>query len=104
TRQISSSSRALVHEVIPYIDLLTTHVDRFASDTSLEPCVRAAAQRGRIILDKYYGLTDETCIYRIAMILHPRYKVQYFRGQDWPEDWIQEALDTIRGEWTSCYK
>ncbi|RPD53479.1 hypothetical protein L226DRAFT_466841, partial [Lentinus tigrinus ALCF2SS1-7] len=67
TNQISSSSRALVHEVIPYMDLLTEHVDRFAADDSLAPSVRAAAKRGRVILDKYYQLTDETFIYRVAM-------------------------------------
>ena len=49
------------------MDVLTEHVDRFTQDEELAPCVRAAAKRGRVILNKYYGLTDETCIYRIAM-------------------------------------
>ena len=56
-----------MHEVIPFIDLLTAHVNKFASDDMLSPCVRAAAKRGRCILDKYYAATDETSIYRIAM-------------------------------------
>lgn len=67
TTQISTSSRALVHEIIPYIDVLTRHVDDFARDEELAPCVRAAAKRGRAILDKYYQLTDDSIIYRIAM-------------------------------------
>lgn len=29
--------------------------------------MRAASQRGRVILDKYYSLTDDSIIYRIAM-------------------------------------
>ena len=37
-------------------------------------------------------------------VLHPRYKTQYFRNQDWPEEWIEEALRLIRGEWFSRYK
>ncbi|PIL32862.1 hypothetical protein GSI_04980 [Ganoderma sinense ZZ0214-1] len=104
TRQISSSDRALVHEVIPYMDALTEHLDKFSDDESLTPAVRMAAKRGRVVLNKYYGLTDETIIYRIAMVLHPRYKTNYFRTQDWPEDWISEAVDLIRGEWTARYK
>lgn len=58
---------ALVHEIIPYLDVLTHHVDDFAWDEELAPCVRAAAKRGRAILDKYYQLTDDSIIYRIAM-------------------------------------
>ncbi len=67
TRQISSSSRALLHEVIPYFDLLTQHVDKFSQDASLLPSVRAAAKRGRAILDIYYQKTDENILNRGAM-------------------------------------
>ena len=112
--------------MIPYMDALTEHLDTFSQDELITPAVHMAAKRGRIILDKYYGLTDETIIYRIAMskysfvtiaalffmltlmhyleVLHPRYKINYFRTQEWPEDWITEAMDLIRGEWTSRYK
>ena len=38
------------------------------------------------------------------IVLHPRYKTQYFRMQEWPEDWIEEAVNLIRGEWRSRYK
>ena len=56
-----------MHEVIPYMDLLTEHVDKFTRDESLAPCVRAAAKRGHKIIDKYYEASDETMIYRVAM-------------------------------------
>ncbi|KAL1945891.1 hypothetical protein VTO73DRAFT_1893 [Trametes versicolor] len=104
TNEISHSSRGLVHEVIPFMDLLTEHVDEFIADETLHPAVRGAAKRGRAILDKYYTLTDTTIVYRIAMMLHPRYKTQYFKDQSWPEDWITEARAIIEKEWTSNYK
>ena len=53
------------------MDALTEHLDKFSEDESLTPAVRMAAKRGCIILDKYYGLTDETIIYRIAMSKSP---------------------------------
>lgn len=56
-----------MHEVIPYIDIFTTHLDDFADEPELTPSVRAAAQRGRHVLNKYYERTDESIIYRIAM-------------------------------------
>ena len=69
---MSSSTRPLIHEVIPYIDVLTQHVDDFQDDESLKPAVRAAAKRGRIMLNKYYQFTDETAIYRTAMSTYRR--------------------------------
>ena len=69
---ISSSTRALVHEVIPFIDVLTKHVDDFTDNPDLTPAVRAAAQRGRLLLDQYYSKTDETDIYRSAMCTSSR--------------------------------
>ena len=53
------------------MDALTEHLDKFSEDETLTPAVRMAAKRGRILLDKYYGLTDETIIYRIAMSALP---------------------------------
>ena len=53
--------------MIPFIDILTDHVEKFKADTSNSPVVRAAASRGRIILDRYYSRTDEVAIYRVAM-------------------------------------
>lgn len=70
TKEISMSSRALVHQVIPYIDVLTRHVDSFKANDTLHPAVRATAQRGRVILDKYYSLTDDSIVYRITMSKH----------------------------------
>ncbi len=116
------SDRALIQDVIPYMDILTNLVDKFRKDEKLAPSVRAAAQRGRVILDKYYTLTDETMIYRLAMstssifclvtseltlcrlVLHPGHKLQYFRDENWPEEWITEAVELLCAEWREYYK
>ncbi|KAI1787165.1 hypothetical protein LXA43DRAFT_896664, partial [Ganoderma leucocontextum] len=91
-------------EVIPYIDVLTAHLDDFQDNLTLTMGIRTAAKRGRLMLSKYYSLTDETAIFRIAMILHPAFKLSYFHKADWPEDWIKEARRLIVDEWTSRYK
>ena len=31
-------------------------------------------------------------------------KTRYFRDQDWPEEWINEALHLVRAEWAAHYK
>ena len=112
-----------MHEVIPYIDVLTAHLDDFQDDLSLTSAIRAAAKHGRIMLSKYYSLTDETPIFRIAMstvfmlsascrfltglyqlVMHPMYKLSYFHKAEWPEAWIQEARQLITHEWTMRYR
>ena len=52
------------------MDSLTDHLDKFRNDTELPPVVRAAAYRGRKILDRYYTFTDNSIIFRIAMSMY----------------------------------
>jgi hypothetical protein len=42
-------------------------LDEHAEDLTLPPAVRMAAVCGRVMLNKYYGLTDDSIIYRIGM-------------------------------------
>jgi len=64
---MSQSRTPLLHEVIPLFDIITGHLDKFADNTDNFPAVRAAARRGRAMMNKYYGLTDDSIMYRIAM-------------------------------------
>jgi hypothetical protein len=57
----------LLHLVIPIFDILTHVLDDFIDDQEKYPAVRAAARRGRAMLNKYYGLLDESIMYCIAM-------------------------------------
>lgn len=83
--------------------------------------VCAAAERGHVVLNKYYEKTDELIVYRIVMskhcpysiywyfanifaVLHPAYKTQYFRLHKWTEEWINKAKDIIKEEWETYYK
>src|SRR6266481_4545158 len=67
TKQMSQSKMPLLHQVIPYMDSLTMSLDEFHTNTDLNPAVRIAAQRGHVVVDKFYQQTDESHIFRIAM-------------------------------------
>jgi hypothetical protein len=67
TKKMSQSRTPLLHEVIPLFDIITIHLDRFVDNQDNFPIVRVAAQRGRAMMNKYYGLTDELVMYRVAM-------------------------------------
>src|SRR5882762_8849203 len=103
---MSQSKTPLVHEVIPIFDIIAQALDDYVDDATLPPAVRMAAVRGQAMLNKYYGLTDDSIVYWIAMrmlisaygiclllmlcvlVLHPRYKSSYFHKAGWPREWI----------------
>ena len=60
----------LLHHVIPYMDCLTASLDDFHANLNLNPVVRIAAGQGRVVVDKFYRLTDDSDIFRIAMRIH----------------------------------
>jgi hypothetical protein len=53
--------------VIPIIDVITRVLDDYINDVNKFPAVRAAARRGLATLNKYYSLTDDSVMFRIAM-------------------------------------
>jgi hypothetical protein len=64
---MSQSKTPLVHEVVPIFDIITRALDEHLDDTTLPAAVHMAATRGRTMLNIYYGLTDDSIVYRIAM-------------------------------------
>ena len=103
-------------------DIITWKLDAFVDDESLHPCVRVSAARGRVMMNKYYGLSDDSIMFRIAMrkplthsrslsttklilaVLHPKYKSAYFIKAGWPSAWIKTAEDLLRSQWRDHYK
>jgi hypothetical protein len=55
-------------------------------------------------MDHYYSLTDSSNVYRIAMVLHPGMKLEYFCNQQWEDEWIDEAESLVREEYTMKYE
>jgi hypothetical protein len=56
-----------IYQVIPFMDRLNDVLEDFAADSNLFPAVRMAAKQDGIILNKYYGMTDKSIFFRIAM-------------------------------------
>ena len=67
TKEVSNRESPRIHHVIPYMDHLSDALDDYSSNVELFPAIRMAAKRGSLVLQKYYGKTDESIIFRIAM-------------------------------------
>jgi hypothetical protein len=92
-----------VAAVIPAMDRLTNNL-RQATKKIFHPAIVSAMGLARKKLDRYYSLTDSSTVYRIAMVLHPGMKLEYFRQQGWEDDWIEQAESLVRDEYAAFYK
>ncbi|KDQ11615.1 hypothetical protein BOTBODRAFT_114206, partial [Botryobasidium botryosum FD-172 SS1] len=99
SRHYPINPKHLFLQVIPLIDDLHAWLKDVAAAGTNHLAVRHAAQQGISALNKYYSLTDESHISRFGLLLHPMYKTEYMRAQEWPASWIAVSLDLIRGVW-----
>ncbi|KAK7685245.1 hypothetical protein QCA50_011608 [Cerrena zonata] len=93
---VSQAGTPLLHHVIPLIDLCMTLLEDAIADSSNHQSVHVAAVCGLRVLNKYYSKTDDSVMYRIAMVLHPRYKLEYFCCQRWEASWIETAEEIAK--------
>jgi hypothetical protein len=98
-----SQDSASIAGVIPAMDTLTSNLD---PDTKqpYHPSILAAMTLARKKMNRYYSLTDDAAPYRIAMVLHPGLKLEYFRLREWEKEWIDLAKKMVREEYAANYE
>jgi len=108
--------------IIPAMD----HIDKVLATSAgnaskFSPTIRAALTIGKTTMNKYYNLTDQSEVYRIAMgmcraatytkiitntlfsVLHPCHKLEYFKKCDWEAVWIDSAHQIVCDEFDQSY-
>ncbi|KNE99746.1 hypothetical protein PSTG_07033 [Puccinia striiformis f. sp. tritici PST-78] len=83
---------------------ITKHLSTAITNTDYPPALRNACRVGLKITNKYYSLTDSSPLYRIAILLHPSFRDEYFKMAKWQPDWIAEAIRLAREMWVTHYK
>ncbi|KAI1782429.1 hypothetical protein LXA43DRAFT_905789 [Ganoderma leucocontextum] len=104
TLYFSRSHGTYLADVIPAMD----HVDNKLTDANLakekyDYAIRVACSLAKRTLNKYYSLTDASITYRLAMILHPQHKLEYFKQLKWPKAWQDTARDLVEAEYAANY-
>ncbi|KAF8148657.1 hypothetical protein B0H34DRAFT_785604 [Crassisporium funariophilum] len=88
----------VISTVIPAMDHIDAHLATAAQAMDLPVSIRAALAIGKKTLNRYYNKTDHLQVYIIAMVLHPRHKLQYFKTAQWEDNWIETARTIVRKE------
>ncbi|KAF8548523.1 hypothetical protein OG21DRAFT_1380637, partial [Imleria badia] len=86
-----SRSTPSLATVIPAMDHIDKKFTTYSRDRKYLPTIRSAVTLAKKTLDRYYSLTNHSEVYRIAMVLHPRHKLAYFKAANWPDEWINTA-------------
>ncbi|KAF7763751.1 hypothetical protein Agabi119p4_8288 [Agaricus bisporus var. burnettii] len=94
----SKTAASTITAVIPAMDHFDEVLTTAADSPDMPPSIRAAIRLGLRTLNRYYDRTDHSKIYRIAMVLDPRYKTSYFRKLKWEEDWITTSINLVKTE------
>ncbi|KAI0681600.1 hypothetical protein C8Q76DRAFT_589358, partial [Earliella scabrosa] len=87
-----SSGTPNLAKVIPAMDIIDKKL-RTAAESShkYDSAIRFACSLAKRLLNKYYSLSDASKLYRLAMMLHPAFKTQYFKRLQWPDPWLNIA-------------
>ncbi len=62
-----SRTASNISDVIPAMDILDEQLTTNSRDKQYLPCIRAALNQGRKVINLYYSRTDHSELYRIAM-------------------------------------
>ncbi|KAJ6599528.1 hypothetical protein B0H10DRAFT_1825407 [Mycena sp. CBHHK59/15] len=96
-----SRDSATLATVIPAMDkidslLATAVLKRPGGDRSFSAPIKAALLKSKHTLNRYYALAYYSRIYRIALILHPHYKIGYLEDNDWELNDIKDAKQELQ--------
>ncbi|KAF8144687.1 hypothetical protein K438DRAFT_1453928, partial [Mycena galopus ATCC 62051] len=101
TLYFSNENHCTITQVLTTMDKIDDLITATVVTSSLQPggapkrvlhsSIKSALKLARSTMNKYYSRTDESNIYRIAMVLHPNYKLEYFRARKWETAWIDTA-------------
>ncbi|TFY76146.1 hypothetical protein EWM64_g7868 [Hericium alpestre] len=89
--------------VIPAMDHIDFWLTTDACDSKYHLAIWASLNVAKCTLNCYYTMTDLSEVYRIAMVLHPRHKLTYFKNTKWEQDWIDMAREVVQDEYDHSY-
>ncbi|KIM61399.1 hypothetical protein SCLCIDRAFT_71135, partial [Scleroderma citrinum Foug A] len=89
--------------VIPVMDHIHQELSKYSHDKKYVRSIHAGISLAKETLNRYYSCTDESEVYCIAMVLHPRHKLSYFKTARWEDEWITTAENLVRDGFSRSY-
>ncbi|KIM53943.1 hypothetical protein SCLCIDRAFT_52416, partial [Scleroderma citrinum Foug A] len=81
--------------VIPAMDHIDHKLETYSWNKTYLPSIRTAGSLAKKTCNCYYAYTDKSEVYCIAMVLHPRHKLSYFKNVQWKGAWFALAVRVV---------
>ncbi|PBK68119.1 hypothetical protein ARMSODRAFT_888390 [Armillaria solidipes] len=105
TLYFSHAGTPTLATVIPAMDVIDkVFATAAVNNTKFSAPIRASLLVAKRTLNRYYQLTDDSDVYRIAMVLHPVHKLDYFKQAAWEPVWINDTKAIVERVFTEKYK
>ncbi|KAF7969646.1 hypothetical protein HWV62_26741 [Athelia sp. TMB] len=108
TNLFSQKEVPLIYEVIPMLEEMEHQLTNVRNSYDMPKVIRIAAQAALFVIEKYYALTDDNEVYRIAIgksfTMCPDKKLVWFeKNPDWRTQDCLKATQVLRTRWTETY-
>ncbi|KAK6992292.1 putative AC transposase [Favolaschia claudopus] len=103
-KHFQNKNRPLIVDVIPEMEDLDFILEAISGASDQANVTRVAAYAGLLVLRKYYALLDDCEAYRIAIVMCPDRKLQWFRERGWDDGKIAGLRSLVVRRFTESYK
>ncbi|KAE8228226.1 hypothetical protein CF326_g6851 [Tilletia indica] len=104
TLRFSSKANPTIADVVGIFEELDAHFRQVEDDEDISEAWREAARRGSAVCSTYYGLSDDTKIYYLAVLLHPNMRKKLMTAMKWEQEWIENAVETLKTVYEDRYR
>ncbi|KAF9521217.1 hypothetical protein BS47DRAFT_1263363, partial [Hydnum rufescens UP504] len=97
TLLFSVKDTANLVNVIPMMDSIDSVLEVGMGTKKYHNSIHLGLALAQWTLNCYYSKTDASDAYRVAMLLHLRYKSTYSKDHDWEPEWITASVNIMHG-------
>ncbi|CAD6925005.1 unnamed protein product, partial [Tilletia laevis] len=104
TFKFSAKKTPTIGDVLGTYEELDAHFRAVEENDDVGEVWREAARRASAVAAEYYGLTDDSIVYYLAVMLHPQMKRRFMEVMGWEASWMDRAEQTLRETFDSHYR
>ncbi|KIJ58079.1 hypothetical protein HYDPIDRAFT_103308 [Hydnomerulius pinastri MD-312] len=104
TKLFSRAEVPLIPNSVPMLTRLEGGLRSVSNDAELPPVIHVAAYAGVLLSEKYYNVMDECEVYRIAIVMSPDKKLQWFTANGYSSAVVAQICALVVSRWQENYK
>ncbi|KAL9936106.1 hypothetical protein V8E36_004948 [Tilletia maclaganii] len=104
TLNFSKKTNPMIGEVVGMFERLDSQFGAIENEKKMPNAWHKGAERARLVVSKYYGLSEQTEVYSLATLLHPNYRLEFLEAMKWKSEWKEAAVDVLRSHYEQFYK